>query len=205
MATFQEKELLLKVLIAGNSNVGKTSLIRRYLSNTFSLEKSTAAVDVVHKNTVLQDRMVKLMIWDTPGSRQFVQLTKLAIRNSDAVIIVYDITERRSFEDLNKWIQLVDLYAPDAEIILVGNKCEPDVERAVTYAEARTFAKNAKLNVIEVSVKLPQHVEELFTEITERAARKKGLNEVNNPGSDTETIQLTLQAPRQKSGCKCKK
>ena len=209
MATFQGRELRLKILVAGNTNVGKTALIRRYVNNTFMPENSTLEVDIKHKDTLLQDRKVKLTIWDTPGKRRFVELTKLAIRNSDAVIIVYDITKRQSFEDLDKWIQLVDLFAPEAEIILVGNKCEPDVKREVTYAEARTFAKNAKLNVIEVSVKLPQHVEEMFTEIIERAARKKGLNEVNDPESgDTETIQLRLdnaETPKKKSGCKCKK
>ena len=212
MDRYQEPEMCLKVLLIGSQGVGKTSLILRYVDKDYifsCIHNQTVQVDIKSITRVVQDRNIKVNIWDTPGQVRFAPVTKVALRKSDAVIIVYDITDRQTFEDLDKWIQLVDLYCPEAEIILVGNKCEPDVKRQVTYAEARTFAKDAKLNVIEASVKLPQHIEEVFTEIIERAAKKKGLNEVNDPEiSDTEAIQLQsddAETPRQKSGCKCKK
>ena len=134
-----------------------------------------------------------------------MNITTQAIRNSDAVILVYDITRRRTFQSMPVWIQKVDMYAPDAQKILVGNKCEPDVIRQVTFAEARAFGEQLGLTLMEVSVKLPQHVDEMFDVITTRVFENKFRSTENNV-AHTERNQRAIQIEeqqRQRSGCKC--
>ena len=161
--------------------------------------------DIKRKVTQVNGQYVDLTIWDSPGQAGDMNITTQAIRNSDAVILVYDITRRHTFQSLPVWIQKVDMYAPNTLKILVGNKCEPDVIRQVTFAEARVFGEQLGLTLMEVSVKLPQHVDEMFDVITARVFENKFRSTENNV-AHTERHQRSIQIDeqqRQRSGCKC--
>ena len=205
MATCHRRPRL-KLLVVGESGVGKTSLIERYVNNTFVLHcQATVGEDIKRKTVEINGQVVDLIIWDSPGQTAYRNITVQSIRDSDAVIIVYDISRRQSFQTLPVWIQKIDMYAPNAQKILVGNKCEPDVIRQVTFAEARAFGEQLGLTLMEVSVKLPQHVDEMFDVITERVLQKKygrGENNVAHTERQNGGIHVEEQ-PRPKSGCRC--
>ena len=111
-----------KLLVVEDSGVGKTSLIERYVNNAFLLHcQPTVGADIKRKVTQVNGQGVDLTIWDSPGQTVHMNITTQAIRNSDAVILVYDITRRRTFQSMPVWIQKIDMYAPNAQKTLVGN------------------------------------------------------------------------------------
>ena len=123
-----------KLILIGSSGVGKSALMRRLVEDTFTDEcQSTIGVEFDSKVVMVEDQRVKLQIWDTAGQERFRSIAKSYYRNAVGVILVYDITERKSFEELGSW--LTDVHAlcePNAVIELVGNKTDLAAKRTVT-------------------------------------------------------------------------
>lgn len=151
-----EHDFLFKILLIGDSGVGKTCLLLKYTDDVFQASHiSTIGVDFRIKTMRLQDsKVAKLQMWDTAGQERFRTITSSYYRGAHGVIIVFDVGERRSFDNLVMWMGEVERYAkPGVPMILVGNKTDLVERREVEEAEAKAFADSRGLSYVEVSAK----------------------------------------------------
>eukprot|EP00658_Telonema_sp_P-2_P072339 TRINITY_DN61490_c0_g1_i1.p1 TRINITY_DN61490_c0_g1~~TRINITY_DN61490_c0_g1_i1.p1 ORF type:complete len:215 (+),score=60.63 TRINITY_DN61490_c0_g1_i1:95-739(+) len=140
------KRTLLKVIMLGDSCVGKTSLMNQYVNKRFNHQfKATIGADFACKEITLEERVVTLQIWDTAGQERFASLGLAFYRGADACMLVFDVTSRGSFESLEKWrLEFIEqthslAHEEQPAFILVGNKCDLSDDRAVSQREARQF------------------------------------------------------------------
>lgn len=171
-----------KFIIIGSSGVGKTAVLKRLVEDTFT-EESQSTIGVEFDSTILSidEKKVKLQIWDTAGQERFRSISKAYYRNAVGVILVFDITERKSFDDLPSWLNDVHaLCDPNAVIQLIGNKCDLGSQRVVTLAEAEQFAEHHHMQYLETSAKAGQNVREAFVRVA-TTIMSKGLRPSNPP------------------------
>ncbi|KAF0687314.1 Aste57867_20924 [Aphanomyces stellatus] len=158
----------LKYIIIGDSEVGKSSLLLQFTEQTFAgIHDLTIGVEFGAKLLDLDNRKVKLEIWDTAGQETFLSITRSYYRGADGVLLVYDIGKRSSFEHLGRWLQECqqNCMNPSLEIMVVGMKADlPEDERQVSAEEAQQWAKRFGLHFIEASAKTAANVELVFVE-----------------------------------------
>ena len=155
---------LLKYIIIGDSSVGKSNILLRYVHNSFNPEfLTTIGVEFGAKNIEINKKKIKIQIWDTAGQENFRSITRAYYKNSVCALIVYDITNRSSFENIISWIEDCKGQSPKSIfIILVGNKNDLENERQVSYEEGLEFAKNNNIVFFETSAKTGKNISELF-------------------------------------------
>ncbi|KAL1926621.1 hypothetical protein VTP01DRAFT_5516 [Rhizomucor pusillus] len=156
-----------KLVFLGEQSVGKTSLITRFMYDTFdNTYQATIGIDFLSKTMYLDDRTIRLQLWDTAGQERFRSLIPSYIRDSSVCVVVYDITNRNSFSHTTKWIE--DVRAErgnDVIIVLVGNKTDLNDKRRVTVEEGEKKAKEYDIMFIETSAKAGYNVKALFRKI----------------------------------------
>ena len=157
-------DLKYKIMVLGESKVGKTSLIKRYTKDQFGgVYLTTVGMDFQDKIIEIEDKKIRLQIWDTAGQERFRNITKSYFQSAQGLIIVYDIADKESFEKLNFWMENIKNNAPeDAKIILVGNKQDLTSERHVSIEEGENYAKKFNIKFFEVCAKDGTNVKELF-------------------------------------------
>ena len=130
-------DYLVKVLMIGESGVGKSCLISRFNKNEFSASHlATIAIDFKMKLTEINGSKVKMQIWDTAGQERFATLTNGFFKGSDGIVVVYSVDDEKSFENVNKWMNQVHSKAPvDVKILLVANKSDLESERKISFEE----------------------------------------------------------------------
>ena len=155
---------LLKYIIIGDSSVGKSNILLRYVHNSFNPEfLTTIGVEFGAKNIEINKKIFKIQIWDTAGQENFRSITRAYYKNSVCALIVYDISNRSSFENVISWIEDCKGQSPKSIfIILVGNKNDLENERQVSYEEGLEFAKNNNIVFFETSAKTGKNISELF-------------------------------------------
>ena len=165
-----------KFILIGSSGVGKTAILKRLVENTFSSDsQSTIGVEFDSTSVEVDGQQIKLQIWDTAGQERFRSIAKAYFRNAVGVILVFDITERKTFEEINMWLNDVhSLCDPAAAVLLVGNKSDLEDSRVITLAEAENFAKNHQLSYLETSALNGTNVSEAFL-MTATNIYRKGL------------------------------
>ena len=159
---FDEK---IKIMIIGETETGKTSLISRYCKNEFKGGSylSTIGIDFQIKNLVLDSKRIRLQIWDTAGQERFRNIAKSYFHSSDGFIIVYDISNIDSFDRLDYWIDEIKTNSQEiTKMVLVGNKCDIIEERKIPKEDGQEFAKNKKIKFFEVSAKEGININESF-------------------------------------------
>eukprot|EP00111_Clytia_hemisphaerica_P015572 TCONS_00045957-protein len=156
-----------KLVSLGEQSVGKTSLITRFMYDHFEGNyQATIGIDFLVKTIPINGRAVRLQLWDTAGQERFRSLIPCYIRESDVVLIVYDITSRASFDHTQKWIDDVkEERGDDVIILLIGNKTDLEEKRQVSCNEAEEKAKELEIHFIETSAKTGYNVKELFGKI----------------------------------------
>nr|XP_019007821.1 GTP-binding protein ryh1 [Kwoniella pini CBS 10737]OCF46602.1 GTP-binding protein ryh1 [Kwoniella pini CBS 10737] len=156
-----------KLVFLGEQSVGKTSLITRFMYDTFdNTYQATIGIDFLSKTMYLEDRTVRLQLWDTAGQERFRSLIPSYIRDSSVAVIVYDITNRTSFLNTTKWVDDVrNERGQDVIIVLVGNKTDLNDKRQVTPEELDSRAKELGVMSIETSAKAGYNVKALFKKI----------------------------------------
>lgn len=167
----REFDHLLKLLLVGDSGVGKSCLLLRFTSDTFEDISPTIGVDFKLKYLEVDKRKLKLTVWDTAGQERFRTLTSSYYRGAQGIIFVYDITRRETFTNLSEvWLREVDMYCtiPDCVKMVVGNKLDKDSARAVTRAEGQAFARAHGCLFLECSAKSRVGVQEAFQELVQR-------------------------------------
>jgi Ras-related protein Rab-6A len=151
-----------KVVVIGNTAVGKTSLINQFVYGTVSAQhQPTVGIDFFSKVVTVEEQAVHLQLWDTAGQERFHALIPSYIRNSTVALLVYDITNRETFDALKQWHKTItDLAAP--ALIVVGNKVDLKATRAVSADEARPYAESVGAPYFETSAITPLNIQELF-------------------------------------------
>ena len=147
----------IQLIMIGESNVGKTSLIRRYTKNLFNLNHlETAGIEFNSREEKINNKIVKVKIWDTAGQEIFHSLTKNFYRKADGIIIVFDITQKESFDKIHDWIKSVhdniETYR-EIQIIIVGNKIDLEEKRQVTREEGVKLSEYFEIPYFEASAK----------------------------------------------------
>ena len=162
-------ELNVKILIVGDSNVGKTSLLLQYTDNFYPLQHAaTVGIEFKVKNITYKNYNVKLQIWDTAGQERFHSITNNFFRNADGILFVYDITNKKSFEGIKNWIQEAEEeVGEDFQKILIGNKSDLEEERTVPLKKLEEFCLEKKINFLETSAKNNVNLKEAFNKIVE--------------------------------------
>ena len=204
----QEYDYLFKLLLIGNSSVGKSSLLFRFVENVWDDSfVPTIGVDFKLKTLEVNGKKVKLQIWDTAGQERFKNITSSYYRGGNGVLVVYDITERESFDNLTSWLIEIEKNAnKNVYKLLIGNKCDLEDKRKVTYQEGKDFAESNGMKFIETSAKDNTKVQEAFelltSEIMKSAVNKdKGMEKKDN----TKQIRLSQNTEdisgKKKGGC----
>ncbi|XP_062185767.1 ras-related protein RABC1-like isoform X1 [Phragmites australis] len=164
-----EFDYLFKLLLIGDSGVGKSSLLLRFTADSFEDLSPTIGVDFKVKMVNIGGKKLKLAIWDTAGQERFRTLTSSYYRGAQGIIMVYDVTRRDTFTDLSDiWTKEIDLYSTNQDCIkmLVGNKVDKqESERAVTKKEGIEFAREYGCLFLECSAKTKVNVEQCFEEL----------------------------------------
>jgi len=166
---------LFKLLLIGDSGVGKSSLLLRFADNTFSDSFiATIGVDFKIRTIDLNGAQVKLQIWDTAGQERFRTITSSYYRGAHGIIVVYDITNPDSFANVRKWLQEINRYASEnVQKILVGNKCDLVSERKVSYEDAKELADELGVTFLETSAKNATNVDVAFENMAKAIKEKE--------------------------------
>mgnify|MGYP002863962065 CR=1 FL=1 len=167
----EKKEVLYKILLLGDSSVGKTCFLMRYTDNTFQeIHMSTIGLDYKLKNVQLDDgKMVKIQIWDTAGQDRFRSITKNYYKGAHGIILIYDITNKKSFENVRNWInQIKEEVSEKVSIILVGNKIDDEEHRVVLTEDGEKIAKELGLMFFECSAKSGVNIDSTFNELVKK-------------------------------------
>ncbi|XP_030071096.1 ras-related protein Rab-19 isoform X2 [Microcaecilia unicolor] len=158
-------DFLFKIILIGDSNVGKTCVVHRFKSHLFpEKQQNTIGVDFTVRSLDIEGKKVKIQVWDTAGQERFRTIGQSYYRSAHGAIIAYDISRRQTFESVPHWIHEVEKYgAANVVLMLIGNKADLLENRQVLFEDACTLAeKHGLLAVLETSAKDAQNVEELF-------------------------------------------
>lgn len=193
-----KKKSLLKVIILGDSSVGKTSLMNQYVNKKFSNQyKATIGADFLTKDVVIDDKEVTIQIWDTAGQERFQSLGVAFYRGADCCVLVFDVTNPKSFDSLESWKDEFLIQSspsdPDAfPFVVLGNKVDEKEKRRVSAAKAEAFC-GSKISYFETSAKQATNVSAAFEEIARKAMQHEIKQEqIYLP----ETLTLTNQEIR---------
>lgn len=184
-----------KILLIGDSGVGKSSLLLRFTDDDFQEDHPcTIGVDFKTKIIDLDGKHLNLTIWDTAGQEKFRSLTSSYYRGTQGIILVYDVSKKSSFEALNIWLKEIDMYStyPDVIKLLVGNKVDKEKDRAVSRDEGLAFAREKKMLFMECSAKTKLGVEQAFEELVQKVLdtpslweeRPKGITKLSSPQNE---------------------
>lgn len=156
-----------KIVVVGASMTGKTSIIRRLMNESFDEPATTCGADFYTYTVPVNGETVKLLIWDTAGQERFRSISKSYFRNAAGAILVYDITNIASFDQLSDWLtDLQTLCLPNSYILLVGNKKDLENKRQVGAQQVKDFAQRHKLETIETSALSGTNIVEAFSRLT---------------------------------------
>eukprot|EP01091_Cochliopodium_minus_P005992 TRINITY_DN1587_c0_g1_i4.p1 TRINITY_DN1587_c0_g1~~TRINITY_DN1587_c0_g1_i4.p1 ORF type:complete len:214 (+),score=52.51 TRINITY_DN1587_c0_g1_i4:20-661(+) len=166
----ENSNLIYKIVILGDSGVGKTSILSKYSRDEFNMDtKSTVGVEIATRNILVDNVSITAQIWDTAGQERYRAITKVYYRGVRGALLVYDITQKSSFESIENWLK--DLKegnnTPQEELVImiIGNKSDLNSAREVTTSEAKKFAENKGLFFFETSASDSSNVQEAFQKI----------------------------------------
>ena len=197
------RRTVLPLMLLGNSQVGKSSLLLRLTGNQFNdSQLTTVGKESYIMQVNLHGYELKMKIWDTAGQERFKSMSVQVIKTSDAVVLVYAINDRNSFNALDRWLLKISEASDISKkpIIVIGNKSDLDDKRQVSYEEGKNFAKNKGYNFYETSAKTGENINEAFNDIFEQLYKIlegeiTGRDKVN-PG-----ITLGIQKKKKKKCC----
>uniref|UniRef100_A0A8C4L8C2 Ras-related protein Rab-6B n=1 Tax=Equus asinus TaxID=9793 RepID=A0A8C4L8C2_EQUAS len=194
-----------KLVFLGEQSVGKTSLITRFMYDSFdNTYQATIGIDFLSKTMYLEDRTVRLQLWDTAGQERFRSLIPSYIRDSTVAVVVYDITNLNSFQQTSKWIDDVRTErGSDVIIMLVGNKTDLADKRQITIEEGEQRAKELSVMFIETSAKTGYNVKQLFRRVASALPGMENVQEKSKEGMIDIKLDKPQEPPASEGGCSC--
>ena len=171
-------QYIFKLILIGNSGVGKSCILQRYMKHTFEESyKCTIGVDFLMKSIVINGQTVKLQLWDTAGQEKYKSMVSSYYRGANVALIVFDITNHQSFDSLPMWIENFYKNGPEQKnIILIGNKKDLADLRQVTQQEAEAFSETNNMMYFETSAKEGDNIEYIFNYAAEKLLEFYGKN-----------------------------
>uniref|UniRef100_A0AAY5K479 ZRAB1B, member RAS oncogene family a n=1 Tax=Esox lucius TaxID=8010 RepID=A0AAY5K479_ESOLU len=200
---FHFSDYLFKLLLIGDSGVGKSCLLLRFADDTYTESYiSTIGVDFKIRTIELDGKTIKLQIWDTAGQERFRTITSSYYRGAHGIIVVYDVTDQESYHNVKQWLQEIDRYASEnVNKLLVGNKCDLTTKKVVDYTTAKEFADSLAIPFLETSAKNATNVEQAF--MTMAAEIKKRMGPGATSGGDKPNLKIDSTPVRQSGGGCC--
>ena len=166
--TQKSYDLLFKLLLIGDSGVGKTSILLGYSDNNFNNNFiPTIGIDFKIKTIELHGKKIKLQIWDTAGQERFISITTSYYRGAMGIMLVYDVTNSKSFDNIAKWLRNIQEHSnPDVEKMILGNKCDMEDRRVVSKARGEAISHENGVRFLETSAKTNVNIDRAFIELT---------------------------------------
>ena len=201
----KEYDYIFKVLLVGNSDVGKSSLILRYVDQIWNdVFVPTIGVDFKVKSLEIENKSIKLQIWDTAGQERFRNVISSYFKGAHGILLIFDITSRDSFKELENWLAEVEKNASTQILkILIGNKCDLEEEREISKDEGEAFAMRNGMQYIETSAKINTNVNEAFEALSkimiEYYSKKSSANNENKTIKMNKGTNITI--PKKKKCC----
>ncbi|RCH90090.1 GTP-binding protein of the rab, partial [Rhizopus stolonifer] len=195
-------DYLFKLLLIGDSGVGKSCLLLRFADDTYTESYiSTIGVDFKIRTIELEGKTVKLQIWDTAGQERFRTITSSYYRGAHGIIVVYDVTDEDSFQHVKQWLQEIDRYAAEGvNKLLVGNKSDLS-NKSVSTEQAQEFAESIKIPLLETSAKDATNVEQAFLTMAKQIKDRMGTTMQTQSKSTVKVGQGASLEPKQAGGC----
>ena len=196
----QGYDYLFKILLIGDSGVGKTCILCRFSDDSFNSSFiSTIGIDFKMKTIDLNGKKIKLQIWDTPGQERFYTITSTYYRGAMGSMLVYDITDSKSFDSIGKWLRNIYENAnEDVVKMIIGNKCDMDDKRVIAAERGQEVARHHGIPFIETSAKTNVNVTRAFHDITLRILEKQPEKKLEPAGQPQN--RANLQLPNTNSG-----
>ena len=186
-----ESSKTFKILTIGESGVGKTCILRRFVENKFLKNHlATIGIDFKTKTLNINNQEIKLKIWDTAGQERFRNITTQYYKGADGIVLIYDVTDDASYEKIRDWMEqiLSNTKREDIGLVLLGNKCDME-PRAVTEEQGNKMAEELKVSYFETSALTGQGINEAFNELTRDIMKRKGVDNGGNDGMDLKNVK----------------
>ena len=204
---YEQEDYKIKIIVVGDSGVGKTNLINRFASDKFDTNsKATIGVEFVYKTLKINKEVIKVEVWDTAGQERYRAITSSYYKGAKGAIIVYDITNEDSFNNVESWMNEVTKKGKmDMQFLLVGNKKDLINDRKVTEQKGIDKAKELNMNLFEASALEKTNVNEAFNylmkEIYLNIRREKNINTNNDEKIGQSGIALNINKKNKKKCC----
>ena len=200
-------DYLFKLIIVGDTNVGKTNIMSKYIKNQFDFNsKSTIGVEFGTKIKTIEKKKIKAQIWDTAGQERYKSITSAYYKGAKGAFVVYDITNKFTFDSVDKWVQ--DLYSfgdKDLTLLLVGNKSDLEDKRQVNKENGEEKAKSFGLGFIETSAYSGDNIDQAFDimlkEVYKRYILENNINNDEFEGGSGKNIELVKKTSNKKKKC----
>jgi len=208
MTSGEKDNMVAKILTIGESGVGKTCILLRYTDNKFIKHHlTTIGIDYKTKDVNINGKSIKLKIWDTAGQERFRNITQQYYKGADGIVLVFDLTDRNSFEKIREWMKQIQSYTQrdSIAIVLLGNKCDAE-NKAVSSKEANDIATEYKMKFFETSAMNNINIEESFKELSTEIMKIKEIksnNYDNTPQNQSQQLKPVdrNEKKEKKKGC----
>ena len=207
-ASLMKEDYKFKIVIVGDSGVGKTNLVKRFVQNSFNLNtQSTVGVEFFSNNYYVNDKLIRIEMWDTAGQERYKSITSAYYKGAIGALIVYDVTNISSFKNVDRWFyEIKDFASKDIQVIMIGNKTDLIDKKEISTEMSQDKALELEIPVLETSalnasnVKEAFHllIKEIYINILGKIDRGAKDEDINNNASNILEPEL---APKKKGGC----
>jgi len=206
ISNFEKEYYKLKLIVIGDSGVGKTNIIKRYISNTFTIDtKSTVGVEFFTKTFKINDDILKLEIWDTAGQERYKAITSAYYRGSSGALIVYDITRIETYNNVDIWIkELNEKVEGSLKLLLIGNKSDKKDERKISIETALHKARQLNIPLMETSAYDSTNIKKAFETILKemyKEFKKEKVNYKKEKTNKSEGVNLEVENQKENKCC----